>query len=62
MGSDSMTESLQNILWQKNFEDFGIDFDMPNEQKSILSTNIFGSQKEGAEYPYGVDSERSPLI
>jgi hypothetical protein len=31
MGSDSMTESLQNILWQKNFEDFGIDFDMPNE-------------------------------
>jgi hypothetical protein len=31
MGSDSMTESLQNILWQKNFEDFGIDFDIPNE-------------------------------
>jgi hypothetical protein len=31
MGSDSMTESLQNILWQKNFEDFGIDFDMPSE-------------------------------
>jgi hypothetical protein len=31
MGSDSMTESLQNLLWQKNFEDFGINFEVPND-------------------------------
>jgi len=31
IGSDSLTDSLHNILWQKNFEDFGIDFDVPND-------------------------------
>lgn len=38
-----MTDSLQNILWQKNFEDFGIDFEVPTESKSMFNTNIFGS-------------------
>ena len=31
MGPDSMTESLQNLIWQKNFEDFGINFEVPND-------------------------------
>ena len=57
-----MTDSLQNILWQKNFEDFGIDFEVPTESKSMFNTNIFGSSKESGDYPYGMDSERSPLI
>ena len=57
-----ISESLQNLIWQKNFEDFGIDFEVPNDtrsQKSILSSNIFGINKQQSEF---LDSERSPLL